>query len=795
MSLFGGNTRRGLLVLWFVVAAIVIGHAAWMAGYLARTSAIAFRDPPGVSDRAQLQQGFSLDGLMWLDHAIRLDEQNSWRVRFTQFDSPPAGREVHWNSGWAWWLRGLGQVRAWFTHEPLPTAIERAAVWANLPVLLFGMMTLCVWVARRWGAIAGCLTILGVGLHRDFYEAFQPGNPDHHGVITLCVLGMIMGLLVAGCGWWRSAEHAPRFSFLPRDESAAKRAAGLSAIWGGVGLWFSAASLVVPIALVGVAAVLASWWLAPRLRDEGVSFAAGIWRRWGRVGAGISLGFYLLEYFPHLPLRRFEINHPLYALAWWAGAEVVAVAIAWRANGRAGVSRREGVAATVAVVALAAVALTFLTMKESGFVFARPFMERLYRHVDELKPLWENIQRQGIWKHVDHAVIYLVPIALMPVWLVARRVSASAKLLGCVALVLAAGLTLQGWFQMRWLLIAGAAQIALVSVWVGLLISGPALQRNRWAATLAFVMGGGLYLAGPWLLAAEIVAVERLRDVRRDECLQLFYRDVAQRLTQENTGSRVVLLASPNASVSVAYYGSFKAVGTFYWENEAGLAQAARMWMARTDDEAAGLIREAGVTHVLVSWPHDFYAEYHDALRPEWALSETFSERVKAFRLPVWLRPLRYSPPVELKRLGLRGDLYAVDFGQTEAEAGLAQGRFLLGRGFTRAATGALSMAALAGDPDGAMDLAWILATSRDDLIRDKAKALRWAAFAAEKRPESVRARMVLAAAFAENGRFPEANGAIIFATELADEQGRRDLVAVLMRHAEAYRSGRAWRE
>lgn len=786
----GRGARAGFVIVFVIVAAWVCAHAAWMAGYLGRTSAIAFEHSTGTSPRAQLQQGFSLDGLMWIDHAIRLDEQESWRLRYTHFDNPPHGREVHWSSGWAWWIRGLGHVWVWFTHEPLPAAIERAAVWANLPVLLVGMLVLGLWVTKRWGALAGSLVVLGMGWHRDFYEAFHPGNPDHHGPITLCVLGMLIGVLSGGAGWFRASGQATESGFLPKGLGDVKRAAIFSAIWGGVGLWMSAASLVVPIALIGTATVLASWCLAGDLRAEQATFAPVFWRRWGQLGAGVSVCFYLLEYFPRLPLERFEVNHPLYALAWWAGAEIVATLVAWRAEGRAALSRSDWIRAGAAAGTLGGVAVIFIAMRESGLVFAQPFMDRLYRHVDELRPLWEGIRTRGLGKHFDHAVIYLLPIMIAP-WLLLRRASAHAKLVLAVTAGLAAALTLQGWWQTRWLLIAGSAQIALVVVLLGLVVG----RRNAGAASIWAFMGGvALYAAGPWLLGTEIVAVERLRDVRRDECMSLFYRDVARRLGQENAG-HVVLLASPNASVGTAYYGAFSAVGTLYWENHDGLERAARIWTAQTDAEAARLIREGGVTHVLVSWPQDFVAEYYDAMRPAWPIAETFARRLEAFRLPVWLRPVSYAPPVEMKGLGLRGDLYAVDFAQTEAQAGLLQGRFLLKRGLKREALDSFAVAARAADVDAAMELAWVSATSADATLRDGARALRWAKVASEARPESVRARMVLAAAFAENGRIAEANGAIFYAMQLAEEQGRGELLPVLARQADSYREARPWRE
>ncbi len=53
-------------------------------------------------------------------------------------------------------------------------------------------------------------------------------------------------------------------------------------------------------------------------------------------------------------------------------------------------------------------------------------------------------------------------------------------------------------------------------------------------------------------------------------------------------------------STTIGYYGRFKTLGTFYWENGAGLEAAASIWSARSDEEAARLLRAHGVTHIAL---------------------------------------------------------------------------------------------------------------------------------------------------------------------------------------------------
>jgi Flp pilus assembly protein TadD len=87
------------------------------------------------------------------------------------------------------------------------------------------------------------------------------------------------------------------------------------------------------------------------------------------------------------------------------------------------------------------------------------------------------------------------------------------------------------------------------------------------------------------------------------------------------------------------------------------------------------------------------------------------------------------------------------------------------------------------------------LATSNQATDRDGARALEWAQRAVEARPEDARSRAVLAAAFAESGRFPEANGAILLAMELAETAGDSIFLARLQVQFNAYQKRRPWRE
>ena len=780
------------LTLALVVGFLVL-HTWLMSNYLQRVSDTQFSSSLPPVTRMQVQQGFAADGQVWIYNALELVKTDAWRMRHTAWDNPPEGREVHWNSAWAWWLLGLGKLRALVMGEPLTAAVEKAAVWANLPLLLAGIALLSTWCARRWGAVAMVVLAVGMAGHRDFYDALQPGYPDHHGSIVICLLGLLLGGVFMGAGWWRPAS-ASQPSLLPVDESMALRAATASALFGATGLWISASSTVVPLAVLGVAAVLATFGLSQRLIQEGARFSPAVWRRWGRVGAAGSAAYYLLEYFPSGLAMHFEVNSPLYAIIWWAGAELVAV-LGDCASARP--LRRLNFGRLIwASAGLLSMTAVFWTAGEQGFVLKQPFMQRLHHHVDEFRTLWFHVQQDGWWSHFDHAALYFFTLILAVLMLVRSR-SATTGLLLMVMLMVTVVLTALGWWQCRWLLTAGAAQIMLLMLLVYVWSSRP---RNSGAAgapslALALLVAGVFYVPPSWRLLSDLLNVERVRDVRLTETLQLFYRDIAQHIAAEIAPGRAVVLASPNASVALSYYGDVRTVGTLYWENHAGMRRAAETWMAGSDADAARLIKETGVTHVVLTWPHDFLAEYHDALLPGLPLESTFGFRLRSYQIPPWLRPVAYRPPSALAHLKFRGDLYAVDFSQTPALAGFRQGLYLKESGELSLARGYFAAAAEAGNADAQVEIAWIMATAKDAAQRNAAQALVWAKAAVQAYPENARSRAVLAAAFAENGRFPEANGAILYAMELAEKSADATLNRPLLLQFRAYQNSRPWRE
>ncbi len=663
--------RFGLLTWlcgWLLAASFIVWHANSVERYLDRVTATRFSADPVGTPLQRIPQAIAPDGQMWIRHSLGLQENGTWRLRSSDIDNAPHGRPIYWNSAWALWLSACGRVRAAVTGELLPAAIESASLWANLPVLLVVLTLASGWVWRRWGGAAGALTAIALVGHRKFYEGFYPGYCDHHGLISASILGVVLGALLGGAGWWRSGTE-PGFSPLPKSEKEVMSAMTVSAVCGAVGMWVSAASLVITIAFTGMAVLLAALFLGST-QGEGIICVPAAWRRWGRMGAMLSLGFYLLENFPDRLGMRLEANHPLYSLAWWAGGEAIAALLVWRTEKRPWQWLVPRLIGWGVVVMVTPVVLWMGGAKV--FVPLDPFLARIHSSIHEFEPLWKAISRAGWRPYADQLFISVSILVLLVVW--GTRKPARAERLvvvffGCVTLAA----TALGWLQNRWLLTASGAQIGLAML---LILSVAARLRAGWRAAVLVITGVLLYAPGPWTLASERLLVERVHDVQLGETMQLLYRDIAGALLRAGADEHSVVLASPNASVGIGYYGRLRTVGTLYWENNDGLRAAADIFGAKDSAEAAALVHERGITHVVMISSYDFLREYGEALNGTQSSADlhgSFGHRLLyQNRVPVWLRPLDYGVPAPLASLGFKVAVFAVDL---EAPASIAHER------------------------------------------------------------------------------------------------------------------------
>lgn len=338
-----------MLSVWIFCSTMVVQHTLASRDYLALVGKMGLRGAKEADTPLRsMWPSFAADAETWVRLSLDVSEGGESRERFTHIDNAPEGREVYWNSGWAWLMSRGGMVwqavdfwqqqRVYSlatpaeklklpvpTPLPLPIATERAAFWQNLPVFIGLIILFSAWVGRRAGAGAGALIALAMLGHGAFYEGFSPAYPDHHGLLAATAFGVVLGAIFMGAGWWQSPGERP--GLLPESARAARGAAVFSAVSGALGMWISAASVIPPIAIVGLTGLVVALLQGRALLAQGAKFDAGLWRLWGRVGAAASFLFYLLEFAPSHFGMRLEANHPLHALAWLGGSELIAQVI------------------------------------------------------------------------------------------------------------------------------------------------------------------------------------------------------------------------------------------------------------------------------------------------------------------------------------------------------------------------------------------------------------------------------------------------------------------------------------
>jgi hypothetical protein len=141
-------------------------------------------------------------------------------------------------------------------------------------------------------------------------------------------------------------------------------------------------------------------------------------------------------------------------------------------------------------------------------------------------------------------------------------------------------------------------------------------------------------------------------------------RDIAAAIRASQPRGEIVLLSSPDTSVTAAYYGGFRTLGTPYWEDAAGLKATAAIWSAASDEEAARLLVAHGVTHVALVRGEEFIPQYYVLMNPGATTQEfeaSFGGRVlTGASLPSWLHEIAYAPPPDMKSLGFHVSLFSV---------------------------------------------------------------------------------------------------------------------------------------
>lgn len=687
------RSQRWLVGALLAVALLVIGHAWVLSAHAQRLSRLSATESASALSHRLIRPEFAADGNLWLIFAERLAAGESLRIRDTHVDNAPAGREVHWSNGYAWWLALCGKFTAALCDEPLPLALERASLWANLPLFLVGLSLVGWWVGRRYGALAGGLALLALLGNRALYGGFWPGNVDHHGIVVLALVGCVLGAAALVDGLPSGASEPIR-----------SRLALWSGVWGGVAMWISAATALPVIAALGLGALVAARYSSAQAATTN---RAESWRRWGRSGALTSLAFYFLEYFPDHLGWRLEVNHPLYAAAWWAGAELLAVLVE---QPRTSNSRPTSLARTT----LWTLPLILLPLALIAFFPAQVFLPAdrivagLHGLILEFLPLWVRLPIEG--PAANYETLFVIPgFYALGFWLWGKRPEDRALI--AFAVVPLAVSHVMGIWQARWT--GGAIFGELI---LDIAAARAFSTRTQFSRLLVPALALIVTLPDLWPRTREAIELADPAARMPGDDRQLFLRHCAAAM-RTRLPANAVVWSTPNTSLDLVYYGGFRTLGTLYWENRAGLQAMSSLAAATTDAEAEALIRRHGVTHLALFTDDDVLDEIvrvaHPSGTPE-QRNATFAVRVfRAGAIPAWLRALP-DLTTATPTTGPRLELFAVDFTQSVAEAQFHLAEVLARRGATeRASVSFARSAALGYAPAALRQAEYLLAAQR----------------------------------------------------------------------------------
>lgn len=611
--------RLGLFLALLVVVAgaVVWGALRWdraVRDYAAHFRGVGWMEAPASESPSRIFM--DNDAYYWVAYAREMAATGAWRIRHTRLDNPPDGRPVHWSQSVSWLLLLAGGVRHGATGEGMAGAIEQAAIWVGPGLLILLLAGTGGLVYRRLSLVPALVWVLNVATMGPIIWAFHPLRPDHHGLHLGFVVSGVLCLVLGGMGWVREghggAVGGGGIWFRPLVPPGRREARWLflaSGILGGLGLWTGASVQLLGLGLVTVGAGLSVWMLPKKgALAAGVNYEPTLWRWWGAGGAVTGLVMYLVEYAPRFPGMRLEVNHPLYALCWVCIGEFLA---RWSA------SKQEGQRISMGwAVPLAAGILLLPTLLALGpaewHAMRDPLMQRLHVYIDEFRPYGTAFSGAFYWNVVrDFGLVPLFVAAT--VWLARQKTlrpperaalgMAVVVALGCAALTL---------WQARWMnFFAGTGLLAAV---VGVTIWGQWQARNG--------RGAGWFRAGMVLLAVQALAFGwaqrsdlHLRDLSHERVGEwiapILQRQFAEKLGAKDTNGTFRVMGGPHMAARLHYYGGMPNAASYYWENLDGLRAASDFFGGTDDQEALRIVRERGITHVVLPPSAELVGLFH----------------------------------------------------------------------------------------------------------------------------------------------------------------------------------------
>lgn len=638
--------------VWIIAPLLALGFLYWsnsqrvqrvlyVTNVVAGEAVISPNSPTGYAGeiRNLIVPEQNYESCRWISQTQQMLAQNEWRVRGINYENAPLGREVLTPSPYRWWLAFVAWLDHTMSGRSLGLAVERAALLADpalQALLLIVAVVVTVW---RFGAGAAVLVSLGVAGIFPFAAGYLPGVPDDRTLSRACAFLSVL-VLLAGTRTARPVALAHNH-LAPRPQG--KRWFFAAGIIGGFGLWISVADQMPVILGVGLGALFASWICRRQGGVDGAwTLTPAHWLVWSVGGAASSLVFYLIEYFPgYLGEWHLRQIHPVYGIAWLGLGVALNLLTGLMGGGRSIRNWNFGLSAVMAVAGLAVLPVLIWKTGDAGFLAVDSALLRLTR-----LPGSAEAASLVAWLHHDgfsaafFATVLPALLITPACWMIMRgktQVASTAVIALAMGPVLVA-LGFACWQIGRW----SNFDLALLAMVIAVSAKLREPGANRfapwiWSGVFALAITPGIFQLG---LSGKSADQTPLNE---SELASLIARDLAHWLAKHVDTSKALVLAPPNETTALYYYGGVRGLGTLSPENQVGAGAAARIFSATTPIEASVRVQRREVTHIIVpSWDR-FLNEYVQLSSVN--VDDSFLSGLRNWAPIPWLRPIPYQLP------------------------------------------------------------------------------------------------------------------------------------------------------
>lgn len=569
----------------------------------------------------------NVESYQWIMQVQEMGAKDALRLKHVDYDNAPDGRAVLSPSIYRWWLGGVALLISTLTGRSFGVSVEGAALYADplLQLLAIGAATalLCrlSWKSAALFA-AGMVFLFPLG------AGFTPGQPDDSVFAVVFTLFSVLPLVVG-------------FAMAAREESVYinRYLTAIAGLFGGLGLWLSVSGggfILLLLFFAGLLIGIDRRYRKAKAVGAVVLLSAMRWRIWAWSGSVSVVMAWILENGTHLTEPEawlLNIVNPVHALAWLALAELLVFV------DRAGVSVGKLKKVSVGLFAFAGLFLLFKiftadvdwVVNEIGGDLSRIPM---LGDVGSIATLFEEGGMSGLLV-LAMGIPLLLPVFSARALLKMER-SDSSRGLFLIGLVPLVAVLIFALFDLGWWAHFDVLALALGVVVLALGDVGARLRLSIVGVVICSL------LFGAGLVFKELSGRARLK-VNQGEVVALVERHMADWLSLRLDAEDSVVLAPPNTSASLAFYGDLKQLGTPYPENIDGFSAAVRLSAATTADEAKAIADSRGVEFIVnPSWD-PFLEEYARIGSNDF--EQTFIAMLNRWLPPLWLKPIDFRIP------------------------------------------------------------------------------------------------------------------------------------------------------